>query len=270
MPVSTDWVRYGEQGGYLAWPERAPTPQPSVLVIQEIWGVDAHIQDVCRRIAAAGYAALAPDLYAPGGRRPEELSAERVDEVKAFMSALPRAAWADPAAREAELAKRPKPERARIGKTHAALFANLGQTDRFVALLTSSTRYLREMSPVARGQKVACVGFCMGGGLSALLACADPDLAGAAVFYGSSPPAERVAAIRCPIIGFYGGLDARVNAGVPAFADAMGAAGKAFERHVYDGAQHAFFNDTRASYDVRAARDSFARLLDFFRRTAGA
>ena len=67
----------------------------------------------------------------------------------------------------------------------------------------------------------------------------------------------------------YGGLDPRMNPGVPGFADAMKAAGRSFEFRIYDGAQHAFFNDTRPSYDVRVARDSFARLLDFLRRTAG-
>jgi carboxymethylenebutenolidase len=66
--------------------------------------------------------------------------------------------------------------------------------------------------------------------------------------------------------GFYGGLDARINAGLPAFAEAMGTAGKAFEHQVYDGAAHAFFNDTRPSYHVGAARDAFARVLEFFRR----
>ena len=107
----------------------------------------------------------------------------------------------------------------------------------------------------------------MGGGLSALLACEDSILAGAAVFYGSAPPAELVQRITCPIIGFFGGLDQRVNAGIPAFTEAMKAAGKSFEQRTYEGAQHGFFNDTRPTYDVRAARDSFVLFLEFLQRT---
>jgi carboxymethylenebutenolidase len=71
------------------------------------------------------------------------------------------------------------------------------------------------------------------------------------------------------VIGFYGGLDQRINAGIPAFAEAMRAAGKRFEHRIYEGAPHAFFNDTRPSYEVRAARASFARLLEFLQGTTG-
>jgi carboxymethylenebutenolidase len=109
----------------------------------------------------------------------------------------------------------------------------------------------------------------MGGGLSALLACEEPELAAAAVFYGSAPPAERVAKISCPVIAFYGEKDQRINAGIAAFQEAMRKSGKSFEHHVYPGASHAFFNDSRPSYDVRASRDSFARLLDFFLKNLG-
>ncbi len=269
MPVATDLVRYDGHLGYLAWPERAPAPLPAIIVIQEVWGVNAHIEDVTRRLAAAGYAALAPDLYAKDGTRPEALTVERIAEVQSVANSLPPGVWANPTAREAELAKLDEPARTRIGDTHRAVFANIARVPEFVPPLLAAARYLRESSPVSRGQKVACVGFCMGGGLSALLACHDPDLSGAAIYYGSSPPAELVPRIVCPVIGFYGALDQRITSGLPAFAEAMRAAGKSFEQRVYEGAQHAFFNDTRPSYDVRAARDSFARLLEFMRRTIG-
>ncbi len=130
--------------------------------------------------------------------------------------------------------------------------------------LVRGFRHLREERTETRGQKIACVGFCMGGGLSALLACEEPELSGAAVFYGMAPPAEKIAAIACPVIAFYGAMDQRVNAGIPGFQEAMRAAGKSFEHHIYEGAGHAFFNDDGPSYDVNAARDSYARLLAFF------
>jgi carboxymethylenebutenolidase len=107
----------------------------------------------------------------------------------------------------------------------------------------------------------------MGGGLSARLACGDPELAAAVIFYGASPEADHLAALVCPVLGFYGGEDPRITGAVPALAAAMEAAGKDFEWHVYLGAAHAFFNDTRRAYDVDAARDAWARALGFFART---
>jgi carboxymethylenebutenolidase len=268
MPVQTEWVRYGEHSGYLARSERAALPLPGVLVIQEIWGVDTHIEDVTRRLAEAGYAALAPDLFSTGGARPEPLSRPRISEAQAFMNTMSPAGWRDPAVRAEALVGRPEAERGRIEETLAELFGTLGQMDRFVPALRAAAGYLRRQCPASLGQPVACVGFCMGGGLAALLACEEPELAGAAIFYGSAPPLERVPNIQCPVAGFYGGLDERVNAGLPAFTEAMRSWGKSFEAQVYEGAAHAFFNDARPSYHVGAARDAFARLLAFLGRTA--
>ena len=267
MPVHAEWVRYDDFSGFLARPEGAGAGLPGVVVIQEVWGVDEHIEELTRRLAGAGYAALAPDLFAHRGERPETLARQRIRETQNFMNKLPPAGWADPAVRGAALAELPEPERTRVEATREALWAGLGQMDRHLPALRASVRHLRTGCPESRGQKVACVGFCMGGGLSGLLACEEPELAGAAIFYGSAPPLERVPRIHCPVAGFYGGLDARVNAGLPAFAEAMRANGKAFEYQVYEGAAHAFFNDTRPSYAVGAARDAYARLLEFLRVT---
>jgi carboxymethylenebutenolidase len=267
MAIKGEWIRYGERCGYLAFPERAALPLPAVVVIQEIWGVDDHIEDVTRRIAAAGYAAIAPDLYAPNGERPAPLTRERVAELKEFISRLPANVWADEAARAGALAKLPDAERERIGETFGALFGSLERVPELVPPLRETVRYLRKERSETKGQPVACVGFCMGGGLAALLASEEPEISGAAVYYGRAPEPDRIATIACPIIAFYGATDARVNVGIPAFEAGMKKTGTPFEFHVYDGSGHAFFNDTRPSYDVRAARDSFARLLAFLART---
>lgn len=278
MSVVTEYVRYGpdlEHGAFAARPARAATPLPAVVVIQEIWGLDAHIEDVARRYALAGYVALAPDLYAAAGARPAPLARERVAELQAFLNRMPPASagamMMDPKAREAELAKHPPAEGARLGETMAALFSGLSSggrnLDAYVPKLVAAAAFLRRDYEPSRGRKVGAVGYCMGGSLVGLLACHDPELAAAAIYYGSGPAASLVPNIRCPVAGFYGALDRRVTDGVPAFAEAMKAAGKSFEPHVYEGAMHAFFNDTRPSYEVNAARDSFARVLELLRRT---
>jgi len=103
----------------------------------------------------------------------------------------------------------------------------------------------------------------MGGALAALLAAEEPALSAAVIFYGASPPAERAAAIACPVLGLYGGDDPRITAGVPDFAEAMWRAGRRFEHRVYPATPHAFFNDTRPTYRAEAARDAWARTLAF-------
>jgi carboxymethylenebutenolidase len=94
----------------------------------------------------------------------------------------------------------------------------------------------------------------------------DPELRAAVIFYGTSPPEELVPRIRAPLLGLYGELDPRINTTIPAFAAALERHQRSFEWHVYPGAQHAFFNGYRPSYDVAAARDAFVRVLGFFQQ----
>ncbi len=75
--------------------------------------------------------------------------------------------------------------------------------------------------------------------------------------------------IACPVLGFYGANDAFIFAALPAFVEAMKAAGKDLEHHVYEGVGHAFYNDGGPSYDARAVRDATPRLLAFFRDKLG-
>jgi carboxymethylenebutenolidase len=270
MSFKTDWVRFGDQKqhtGFLAWPERAAAPMPSVVVIQEAWGVDEHIEDVALRFARAGYVALAPDLFSENGERPLHFSRPRMAAVKAFVNTVPPTAWTDPVAREEALSKLPEPGRSEVRESFGLLHgAALTKIDSYVPQMVAATTFLRETHALTRGAKVGSVGFCLGGALSARLACADPKLGAAVIFYGMAPPVDQIPKIVCPVLGLYGGLDARVNGGLADFSAAMEKQGKRFEHHVYEGAQHAFFNDTRPSYQARAARDAFARTLELFRR----
>lgn len=264
MNLEPSWIAFSVQGepvrGYLARPAAAPGPLPGVIVIQEIWGVDAHVQDVVRRFAAAGYAALAPDLYSRG-RTPPELAPDRIEAAKALLDTIPPAGWWDPAARAAAVGARPAAEREPLAATLAALLPAQRPTERWLETLGGAAAHLRE-GP-SRGRRIGAVGFCVGGALAAQLAAREPSLAGAAVFYGASPPAEVAARIRCPILGLYGEDDPRIVAGLPAFAEALARAGQRFEHHVYPRTPHAFFNDTRRSYRAEAARDAWARVLSF-------
>jgi carboxymethylenebutenolidase len=238
---------------------------PAVIVIQEAWGVDEHIEDVAARFAKAGYVALAPDLFADKGERPAPLSRRRMRAIKDFVSTLPPSAWTDPKARGEALAKLPEPPRSELAESFGALTSAFGQIERYVSTLVDAADYLRSAHPLSRGAPVGSVGFCLGGTLSARLACADPRLAAAVIYYGTAPPLDQVRKIACPVLGLYGALDARVNGGLLDFISAMQKEGKRFEHKIYEGAGHAFFNDTRPSYDAGASRDAFARTLEFFR-----
>ncbi|MDP4107588.1 MAG: dienelactone hydrolase family protein, partial [Bacillota bacterium] len=87
---------------------------------------------------------------------------------------------------------------------------------------------------------------------------------GAAIFYGNAPSEDELQNIHCPVYGFYGDQDKRITDNVPAFAAQMKQNGKTFNYQIYPQTGHAFFNDTRASYNVVAARDAFQRVLSFF------
>ena len=88
-------------------------------------------------------------------------------------------------------------------------------------------------------------------------------------FYGGNPPLDAVPNIQAPVLAFYGGEDARLNAGIPDIERAMQAAGKTFEYVIYPGAGHAFFNDTRESYHAASATDAWSRMLAWFGRYLG-
>jgi carboxymethylenebutenolidase len=251
---------------YRARPKPAGAALPAVVLVQEIWGVDEFIRDVAGRFAAAGYLAVAPDLYSLGGRRPPELDEQRVLAAKRFLDSVPPSSWWDDAARTEALAALPDPQREALTATFSHLLAPPDKPAQ-VAMLRDAVDFVRRDTGCTG--RVASVGFCFGGALSALLACAEPELDAAVVFYGVSPAPEAVAGLSCPVLGFYGSEDPHVTGTVPAFAEAVRAAGKQFEWHVYHGAGHAFFNDTRRAYDVAAARQAWARTLTFLAEHLG-
>jgi carboxymethylenebutenolidase len=115
--------------------------------------------------------------------------------------------------------------------------------------------------------KVAVVGFCWGGGKVGELAVNEPALAAGVVYYGAQPKPDQVASIKAPLLLHYAGLDERINAGIADFEKALKDNGKFYELHMYEGANHAFNNDTNAArYNKDAAELAWSRTVEFLRK----
>src|SRR5262249_16164016 len=114
--------------------------------------------------------------------------------------------------------------------------------------------------------KVGVMGFCWGGGMSGALAVNAPDLDAAVVYYGIQPKAADVEKIKAPLLLHYAGQDARIDEGIPAFEEALKKANKKYTLYMYEGAQHAFNNDTsEARYNKPAAEQAWSRTVTFLK-----
>ena len=114
--------------------------------------------------------------------------------------------------------------------------------------------------------KVGAVGFCWGGGTVNMLAVNAPDLAAGVAYYGMQPKADDVPKIKAALLLHYAGLDERINAGIDAFKKELDAAHVEYTVYVYEGANHAFNNDTSAArYDKKAADLAWGRTIAFLK-----
>jgi carboxymethylenebutenolidase len=133
-------------------------------------------------------------------------------------------------------------------------------TKNFVA----AVKYLKT-NPLCTG-KVGCTGFCWGGAMTNQVAVNAPDLDAAVPYYGSQPVAEDVAKIKAPIMAHYAGNDQRINAGIAAFEEALKKNKKEYQIYMYEGAQHAFNNDSNPErYNEQAAKLAWGRTIGFFK-----
>jgi carboxymethylenebutenolidase len=150
----------------------------------------------------------------------------------------------------------------------AEQIAALGSRDRD-EMLSDLGAALDELASldVVRSDRLGVTGFCFGGGMSWRICTRDQRLRAAVPFYGGNPPLEDVPNITAAVLGIYGALDERVNAGIDAIEKAMADAGKVFEKEIYPGAQHAFHNDTNPDrYNPDAAGAAWARATSWFER----
>lgn len=141
--------------------------------------------------------------------------------------------------------------------------------DEVQASLDAVARY--GMGLPAAAPRYGVVGYCWGGARSFLHAVHSPNLAAAVVYYGSPPPADQLAAIRAPVLGLYGGNDARINATIPATDSAMKALGKSYEHHIFDGAGHGFLRaqEGQEGANLRATQAAWPRTIAFLKARLG-
>lgn len=220
---------------YLAQPD-SPGSFPGVVVLQEIFGVNAHIREVTERIAKEGYVAIAPALYqrlAPGfqtGYTPEDI---------------------------------------KIGKD----YKEKTKASELLADIQATVDYLKNL-PNVKSDGFGCIGFCFGGHV-AYLAATLPDIKATASFYGAGitnwtpgggePTITRTKDIKGILYAFFGTEDASIpNEQVDQIADEL------IKQHIphlvfsYDGVAHGFFCDHRGSYDPRAAEAAWHEVKQLF------
>ncbi|HLA02027.1 MAG TPA: dienelactone hydrolase family protein [Aestuariivirga sp.] len=219
--IVSETLTYAGGAGYFAKPS-AEGKYPGVIVIHENRGLNPHIKDVARRMAAEGFAALAPDYLSDLGGTPED-----ADKARDMIGTL-------------------KPEG--IDASSSAALATL------------------KANPASNG-KAGAMGFCWGGGKVNSLAVADQGLGAGVAYYGSQPAEADVPKITAPLLLHYASLDERINAGIPAFEAALKANNKVYELHMYEGANHAFNNDTNAArFNKDAAELAWSRTVAFLKK----
>lgn len=230
-PRHGEYVMYATAMGdsvraFLVYPERAEAA-PGLVVIHEIFGLTDWIRSVADRYAAEGFVAIAPDLL--WGRGPGGGGTDAFTDRDAVIAAI----------RELPPAE---------------------VTER----LDGARAFLRSL-PAASG-RVGVVGFCWGGQKAFQYAAEQPELDAAVVFYGGGPePLDRAAEIEAPVLGLYGGEDARVNASIPAVERATAAAGRRYEKEIYPGAGHGFLREDEEGANAQAAAAAWPRSVEFLR-----
>jgi carboxymethylenebutenolidase len=206
--------------GYLAEPEGKG---PGVVVLQEWWGVEDHIRDICDRFAAEGFVALAPDLF-------HGETTDQPSEAEQKMMAL--------------------------------------DMDEAVKEMCGAVQH------VAQHEKcdgdVGVVGFCLGGGLAAHAGAACPGVSATVIFYYVMPHGKPdFSQMSGPVLGHFGTGDDFVSVDdAKALEEEIRSAGNEVQFEYYEGAGHAFFNDTDrlGTHDPEHARGAWERTIDFFKR----
>ena len=221
-----------EMRAYVAFPT-ATGPVPGIILLQEAFGVNHHIRSVADRLAAAGYAVVAPELFhrtaAPG------LEIAYSD----FASAMPH--------------------------------YNAINNDDLTADLHAAHAWLTAQ-PLVKVDKIGSIGFCLGGRVSFLANAVLPLAAGVSYYGGGTHTiADRAQDLHATHLFFWGGLDAHIGkAAIDQVIEAVEAAKKPYINTVISYADHGFYCDERPSYHPEAAKEAWALTLAFFGEKLGA
>ena len=216
-------------------PPSAGTSFPAIIVVMEAFGVTRHIEKVCDRFAAAGYAAVAPALYHREHPNPK-LGYDEMPAVMRYMGNL--------------------------------------RDDELIEDINVTINYLQTRFPRTGGQKIGIVGYCVGGRITYLAATSCPELSAASVYYGGSilspfgdgpAPIDLSHQIKIPVMGNFGGKDANPSADDVAKIEAkLKEAGATYDFKIYPDANHGFNCDERDSYHEASAQDALTRTLSWF------
>lgn len=234
-PRHGEWVKFDAGNGDVvnAWLvyPERSDKAPVVVVIHEIFGLTDWVRSVTDQLAADGFVAIAPDLLS--GKGPNGGGSDSVDQDGAV-----------------------------------ALVRDLDRKE-VVRRLNATAAYATSR-PAATG-KFGAVGFCWGGTTTFAYATAQPDLDAAVVYYGSSPETAQLAKVQAPVLGLYGGDDARVNQTIPAADAEMKKLGKSYEHEIYEGAGHGFLRqqEGRGGANAKAAEKAWPRTITFLRKHLG-
>jgi len=197
-------------------------------VIHEIFGETDWIRSVADQLAADGFIAIAPDLLSGHGKTGGGTdSYAGRDDVIKAIRSL--------------------------------------KSDEVMAGLDAVRAYGMKL-PAASG-KTATIGFCWGGGQSFAYAVHQPDLSAAVVYYGTPPAADALGNVKTPVLGLYGGNDARVTSTVEPTTAEMKKRGKSYSPHVFDGAGHGFLRaqDGQNGANLKAAQEAWPLTISFLR-----
>jgi carboxymethylenebutenolidase len=212
---------------YVVYPERKD-PAGVVIVIHEIFGLTDWIRAVADQLAEDGFIAVAPDFLS--GKAPGGKGTEALANRDEAVKLVRELAPAD------------------------------------VDKRLDGVRAWALKLPAGNG-RVATLGFCWGGARSFGYAAAQPALDAAVVFYGTAPDVPALATVKAPVLGLYGGDDARVNATIPPTEVEMKRLGRTYEPHIYEGAGHGFLRaqDGRDGANLKATQQAWPRVLTFLR-----
>lgn len=231
-PRHGEWVDVKLPAGgairtWVVYPERKDRAGV-VIVIHEVFGLSDWIRGVADQLAREGFIAVAPDLVSGRG---------------------PNGGGTESAASRDDVVKLVR-----------------GLTPEETATRIAAVRQWASKLPASNG-KSATIGFCWGGGRSFEFAASSPTPAGAVVYYGTPPEAAGLAKVGAPVLGFYGGDDARITSTVAPTETEMKKLAKPYEPHVYDGAGHGFLRqqDGRDGANAKATRDAWPKTIAFLR-----